>query len=168
MGQAARPLVDVFFHTNRGIALRPRPAGYAAHTGWWNDSRHAMNASLAAVQPVNCEASNFSATVCARRHRRLAHALVTLATAYKYAWVVETSARLAVGSSKGSSHDRRPLVLADTDTVVQCEAHELYDRFVAFNASLVVSAEVQMWPLVATSANPWARPGPGRPSGPLR
>ena len=171
IGQApAMGSIDIYFHTDRQIATAA-PAGLRLHRGWFNDSRggYRFAVSHESIQPVDCGAMNLSAQVCARRQLRRKKTLKTVALAQKYSWLAERilkrkrSNRLKRKETPDAELDARraresetPIILADTDSIFQCDAAEMRQRFARFNQPLVVSAELMAFPWRPTAEfDPW-------------
>ncbi|KAL3927328.1 MAG: hypothetical protein SGPRY_002870 [Prymnesium sp.] len=120
-------MASVFFHTNRPTNLEDgeRLGFVSIGTGWMPNDPNLPNASWSP------------------RQMRTPFAALQ---AQKFKWVL----------SKGpSSASEEPWVLADTDTIVQCDASTFRERFLKFGSPLVVGAEVRWWPYPDKVSNPW-------------
>ena len=107
-GAAPGTSASVYFHTNRPVRTAPDHLGFAkVTTGWDYDPARA-------AQDM-------------RRVRGKTRSTRWLMQTYKYAWLLNASSHGRPGSSSLSE----PLVLIDTDTVVQCSARELAERFLS-------------------------------------
>ena len=133
-GAAPGTSASVYFHTNRPVRTAPDHLGFAkVTTGWDYDPARA-------AQDM-------------RRVRGKTRSTRWLMQTYKYAWLLNASSHGRPGSSSLSE----PLVLIDTDTVVQCSARELAERFAAFDTPLVVGGEPSWWPQPDFRGfDPWA------------
>ena len=114
----------VFVHTNASL-LAPAAAsrlGFELLSGWWPSSH---NAELVPVRK--------------RWHSRATPKWM-IEQSYKWPWVVE---QLVAASTALSARDRHhmPVLLADTDIIVQCTAEEMIARYKQFHTPLVASAE---------------------------
>ena len=85
------------------------------------------------------------------------HARFAAHQAFKYQWL----ASLAHGFA-GPPPFVEPWLLMDTDTIVQCSATELRERFAALSSPLVIGGEFQWWPKRDRQHDPWKpQPPPG-------
>ena len=117
--------LSVFMHTNR--ALRNASSAFSVTTGWWADTHD--------LRPLQ------------RRYERREfpyHMKFALHQAFKYQWLFARA-----------STEPEPWLLADTDVVIQCSAHEMRERFAAFGKPLVIGAEFKWFPKRDATRNPW-------------
>lgn len=142
-------MLSAFYHTNRPLRNATDPS-FRVHAGWWASS-HDMNAE----------------------RRRFAksefpyHAKFALHQARKYEWMLAAAARIrssssgsSSSSSSSSSSIAEPWLLSDTDTVIQCSARELRERWEALGSPpLLVGAETKWFPRRDYSHNPWPPTG---------
>ena len=116
--------LPVYLHTNRPTQPAPRKSGFGVHTGWWSD-KHAI----------------------AWRKTKGAHGpwgAGGVAFLYKYDWLLEAASAAAPDSEALASD--APLLLLDTDSILQCGAAELRRRWERFDTPLVYSAERECYP----------------------
>lgn len=127
-------LLPIYVHTNRSLPRMPKRArGYSLHTGWWPDDASRGSRGGKAARARTTEIARLRALY---GHRAKPKWMVE--NSFKWPWMIEHALR--------SDHaaTRTPVLLADSDVVVQCTASELFARWKSFNAPIVASAE-RLW-----------------------
>lgn len=127
--QKSSIMQPILVHTNRSLPPLPssRLPGYALHTGWYADEGDTASraAELSALR---------------KRFGGRAKPKWMVEHSFKWAWASERARRLLA-----RGHDaKRPVLVADSDVIIQCDRSELLERWRAFGAPIVASAE-RLW-----------------------
>jgi hypothetical protein len=182
VGDDTRTNLHAFFHTNRRVSSPSSELSIAAHTGWWASSHNMKVSRLRGSvafhnkQSYRVPIHNPPSTIyhrtrlCAlnihsappprpsqpfekgtresryRREEFPYHSRFASHQAFKYQWLAAINEK---------SRWAEPWLLMDTDTVVQCSAAELRERFARFHSPLVVGGEFQWWPKRDKTFDPW-------------